>query len=94
MKSLLISKPLLLTLLFAIVISFWITVNSFDVYNYPLTGAIFEILSIPMLLLLVGIPLVSLFFWYKDKFSLKSWFLYIGVLAPICTIILFNYFFE
>ena len=93
MKSSSISKPLLLIALFIIVISFWVTVNTFDVYTYPVTGALFELLSIPMLLMLAGIPLASLFFWYKDKFSVKSLFLYIGIITPALTIILFDYFF-
>jgi len=94
MQSFSLSKPLLLILLFLTVCIFWVVVNSFDVYTYAVTGAIFEILSIPMLLMLAVIPTVSLYFWYRDKFSIKSWFLYIGVLTPTFTTILFNYFFQ
>ena len=51
---------------------FWILSKSFNVYRWPVVGAIFEILWLPSLIILFILPIVSLVYWFKERFSLKS----------------------
>ena len=51
---------------------FWIISKSFNVYRWSVIGAIFEILWFPGLIILFILPIVSLVFWAKEKFRLKS----------------------
>lgn len=48
----------------------------FDVYSYKFTGAVFELLWLPVMILLVACPVLSLIYWFKEKFSLRSLYLY------------------
>lgn len=57
--------------------TFWLVGLNINVYHYAIVGAIFEILWLPMIAALILLPLVSLFFWYKDKCKLNSKFLYL-----------------
>ena len=56
--------------------AFWLLANLVDVYRFALTGAIFELLWLPMIAMLFGLPLLSLFLWFKEKFSIKSHYLH------------------
>lgn len=94
MKKRKIIKPYILVLAYILVCAFWFGVHSFDVYEYPVAGAIYEMLSISMLLMLIVIPLAAFYFWYKKNFSLSSSYLYIGVFTPVCTFLLYHYFFR
>ena len=61
-------------------------------YKYAVVGALIEILWLPMILLLFLLPLFCFFFWMKEKWSLKSLFLYsflIGI-ATVVGLILYN----
>lgn len=51
---------------------FWLLGNLFDVYQFAVTGALFEILWLPVLALTIILPLVALVLFIKDKFSFKS----------------------
>lgn len=51
---------------------FWLLGNLFDVYQFAVTGALFEILWLPVLALTFILPVVSLFLFIKDKFNFKS----------------------
>jgi hypothetical protein len=55
--------------------AFWGIGQVMDVYRYPVVGAIYELLWLPFLILVFGIPLASIFFWAKEKFKLRSLFL-------------------
>lgn len=48
----------------------------FDVYAYKFTGAVFELLWLPVIILMVACPVFSLVYWFKEKFSLRSLYLY------------------
>lgn len=65
---------------------YWFIANSINVYQYVLVGAIFELTSIIMLFVLVVVPLLSLYYWYKEKFNMKSKYFYAML---ICIITLF-----
>jgi hypothetical protein len=55
--------------------AFWGIGQVMDVYRYPVVGAIYELLWLPFLILVFGIPLASIFFWAREKFKLRSLFL-------------------
>jgi hypothetical protein len=80
-----------IVLISAILVSlFWWMTKTVDVYKSAIVGAIFEILWLPMLALLFILPVISLIFWRKEIFSVRSLFLYsmlIGVTTAIWTIV-------
>jgi hypothetical protein len=51
---------------------FWVSTRFINAYKFALVGAIFEIIWLPMILLLFSLPAISLYFLFKEKFSLKS----------------------
>lgn len=55
-----------------IVALFWILGNLFDVYQFAVTGAVFEILWLPVLALTFILPVVTIVLFIKDKFNFKS----------------------
>lgn len=64
--------------------------RSFNVYRFALTGAVFELLWLPAMLLLLVLPVFVFIYWMKDKFSLRSIHLYsLLVLAATILLILF-----
>jgi hypothetical protein len=69
-KSLNVDKALLLLSVFSF--CYWITGKQINIYQYKLVGVIFEMLWLPMLLVLFTIPLLAFYFWKKEKFVLKS----------------------
>ena len=86
-----VSRSGKIVLISAILVSlFWWLTKTVDIYKSAIVGAIFEILWLPMLALLFILPVISLFFWRKDKFSARSLFLYsmlIGLTTAIWTIV-------
>jgi hypothetical protein len=65
---------------------FWIIGHSLNVYKYIIVGALFEILWLPMIVFLVLLPFLSIYILIKDKWSLKSLYLY-SLLIGISTIL-------
>lgn len=55
---------------------FWSLSQILNVYTYAVVGAVFEILWLPMLGLLILLPVISLIYWAKEYFSIKSSYLY------------------
>ncbi len=51
-----------------------------DVYTYALTGAIFEVLALPILSMLVALPFVNIYMLIKYKTVPKQYILYSFVL--------------
>jgi hypothetical protein len=66
---------------------FWCLGQLVDVYYFAVTGAIFEIMWLPMIALIFALPILSLVFLAKEKFSLKSLHLY-SFLILLATILL------
>ena len=64
--------PQLLITLSLLTAIFWFLAQSVDVYFFTVTGAIFEILWLPMIILVYVLPIISLIFMIKEKFKLKS----------------------
>ena len=55
-----------------IVAIYWVTGKLVNVYSSTITGAVFETLWLPMLLLVFIIPGVSFFYWLKNGFKINS----------------------
>lgn len=68
---------------------FWILSRVINVYQYALVGAIFEFLWLPMIVALFVLPIVSLWHLVKDKFSVKSLYLYSLLITTINFLILY-----
>lgn len=79
-------KVLFLTSLFSAI--YWLVANSINVYQYAFVGALFELTSILMLIVLFVVPILSLYYWYKEKFNLKSLYLYTMVISVVTLVLL------
>ena len=66
-----LSGPILISLSLG-TLAFWFIGSFFDVYQVAFIEAVYELLWLPFLALLFGIPIISLTFWIKDKCSPKS----------------------
>ena len=87
-KNVILSRIILFASI--LLLFFWLLSQAFDVYYYKVVGAIFEILWLPMLAGLFVLPIFSIIFWIKGKFSIKSLYLYsflISALALLLTIV-------
>jgi hypothetical protein len=59
-------------LLSLIVSFFWITSRAFNISHYKIAGALFEILWLPMVMMLFVLPVLSVIYWSQKKFSGNS----------------------
>ena len=70
---------------------FWIIGNTIDVYQFAITGAFYELLSLPMLALIIFLPIISIVLVIKDKFNRRSMALYsLLLLTPTILLLLLN----
>ena len=70
---------------------FWIIGNTIDVYQFAITGAFYELLSLPMLALIIFLPVISIVLVIKDKFNRRSMALYsLLLLIPTILLLLLN----
>lgn len=67
---------------------YWFVANSINVYQYAIVGALFELTSILMLIVLFVVPILSLYYWYKEKFNLKSLYFYTMVISVVTLLLL------
>lgn len=65
---------------------YWLLGKFLNIYASKLAGIIFEILWLPMLLLLFAIPAIALFYWIKSRFKFTS--LYFFSLAMSVTVLI------
>ena len=63
-----------------------------NVYSNGFVGAVFEFLWPPIMLAILGLPIISLIFLIKAKFNIKSLYLYsiIMILAAIVLVRIIN----
>jgi len=47
---------------------FWFASQFINIYRFALVGAIFEILWLPMILMVFCLPLISFYYLLKEKF--------------------------
>lgn len=85
-KQLSLEKPLFIVSMISCL--YWTISQNMNVYNYAFAGALYEILWLPMVVLLVGIPFISGYQWYKDKFKMTSWSMYTILLSIVTIIVL------
>jgi hypothetical protein len=69
---------------------FWCLGQVINVYSFALLGAIFEILWLPMLASLLFLPIISVVLWVKEKFNIKSLYLYSIIIILIVAIALYT----
>jgi len=62
---------------------FWCLAQFVNVYYFAVVGVIFEIAWLPMIALLFCLPIVSFIFLVKEKFNLKSLYLYSFIIALV-----------
>jgi len=79
------NRILFATCIFVVV--FRLIGSTVNVYYFAFTGAIFELLNLPTLVLLFGLPLYSFYVFRKDRFNLRSLALYSAMIL-ILTIVL------
>lgn len=73
-------------ILSVIVSGYWWIGQVINVYNSALTGAIFEILWLPFLLILFVLPIISLILLVKEKFDVRSFNIY-SIIISVITIL-------
>ena len=78
----------ILFLLSLLSVIYWLVTNSINVYQYAIVGALFELTSIIMLIALLAVPILSLYYWYKEKFNLKSLNIYTMVISVVALLLL------
>ena len=61
--------------------AYWGLANVIDIYRFAALGAIYELLWLPFLALLFGLPVISLVSWAKGKFKISSLYLYSFLLS-------------
>ncbi|MEZ4685923.1 MAG: hypothetical protein R3B47_07595 [Bacteroidia bacterium] len=69
--------------------AYWILAQYVDVYRYSIIGVIFEMAWLIMIAGLFVLPLVSLVLLIKEKFSLKSLYLYALLLLLVAGLVMF-----
>jgi len=67
---------------------YWFVANSINVYQYAIVGAFFELTSILMLIVLFVVPILSLYYWYKENFNFKSLYFYTMVISVVTLLLL------
>ena len=55
---------------------FWLIGKAINVYRFAIVGAVFEIIWLPAIALTFILPVISFIFLIKEKFSLRSLYLY------------------
>lgn len=82
-----------LVLLASILVSgFWLLEQKINVYRAAFTGAVFEILWLPMLAGLLAIPIISIVQLIKVKGNIRSFYLYSLVIMVLGFLfVLFNH---
>lgn len=83
-------KSKIIFLVSLLVSGYWILGQQLNIYRFAFVGAIYEILWIPMLALIVILPIASLLFLRKEKFNIRSLYLY-SILLVVTTFFIFYF---
>jgi hypothetical protein len=62
-------------LLSIFVAGFWIVGSLINVYHFTITGVLFEIIWLPVLVLTISLPIMSFISWINEGFNIKSHYL-------------------
>jgi FlaA1/EpsC-like NDP-sugar epimerase len=71
----------ILLVLSIIIFVFWFFGQNTDIYRFAFVGAIFEFLWVFMLMALFILPILSIIFLIKERFNLRSFYLYILIIT-------------
>lgn len=87
-----LNKPKIVFILSILTSVFWCLGQFVNFYYFVVVGAIFEIVWLPMIALLIVLPILSFIYLVKEKFNLRSLYLYsfLIVLATVLFMILRN----
>ncbi len=79
-------------ILSAVVSAYFLLGMVTDYYYFKLTGVIYEILWLPMLGMLMFLPVLSLVLFWKDRFRIRSYYLYsfLLLLLSFLSLVLFK----
>ncbi|MEW5677090.1 hypothetical protein ABGT15_12320 [Flavobacterium enshiense] len=69
-------QSIIVFVLSLLVLTYWVITSLIDVYQYPVVGAIYELLWFPFLILFFALPITNLVMLVKNKFSYKKLWLY------------------
>ena len=83
-----VKKPTIIFVLCLVVALFYYVGNSINVYKFAWLGAVFEILSIPMLIALFALPVFSFVLLVKNKFKPASLYLYSFIISLVTLLVL------
>ena len=64
-----------------LIVLYWYLAKNINVYEIAVVGAIYEILWLPFIGAPFLVPLIALYFWYKERFRINSLFLLSLLLA-------------
>ena len=67
---------------------YWYCGNFFSVYRNKICGAIIEVLWLPMLIFLFGIPIFSFIMWLKNKFRITSLYFFAFLISILCFVLM------
>lgn len=62
---------------------FWLIGKNVNIYQVSFVGVIFEIIWLPMILFTFILPLLCIYFWYSERWSYKSPFLYLTIASSL-----------
>ena len=69
--------------------SFWIVGRTINVYQSKVVGAMYELLWLPAILGFFSLPILSFYFWRKEKFKIASKFFYLFMWTLLSILILY-----
>jgi hypothetical protein len=80
------SRSSKIVFILSIIVSvFWWLGQVINFYHFAIVGAIFELLWLPVLAMLFVLPIISLILLVKEKFNVRSLYLY-SILMGVVTI--------
>lgn len=82
-KNWLSKQRLLFVLIEILVAAYWIAAALRSPYSFKWLGAVFEILWLPMIIALFAMPLAALGLWAKDRFNIRSVYLYVFIAGAV-----------
>ena len=74
------NRRILLILSFVVAVYWGAAFFINDVYRFALVGAVYELLWLPMLMILYALPVFAFIFWGKEKFKIRSVYPFVTVL--------------
>lgn len=81
-------KAIILLLLSLFEPLFWFSGKSFNVYKFAFTGAVFELLALPMLIVFLVIAVFNIITLFKDKLIINKALSLLSLVILIITFII------